>query len=239
MRRQVLACFAAGAMLLACGDDDDPQQADAPNAVELTRGSRYCEVLAVFPQQGGLLAKVWGTQTLSYCPEDAWDALESDAIQAELGALFVKMNGPRYWLVDKTTGEAAGEAERRKFGDLDMILVATIDLDPDVTPGQYYVEAAINRTTTYHFWADAEIYELFAPDGSTYVMQAYSQIIDPELVEADLPLLGDRLALPEGWSFAPRTLETELVLEVTGQAILVQDELENSYQRRIEGSAGP
>jgi len=29
------------------------------------------------------------------------------------------------------------------------------------------------------------------------------------------------------------------VLEVTGQAILVQDELENSYQRRIEGSAGP
>ena len=237
MTRQVVACLAVCAMLMACGDDENPQQVDAAHGVELTRGSRYCEILGVFMSEGALRAKVWGTQTLSYCPEDAWNALDPDAIKAELGALFVKMNGPRYWLVDETTGRDPEEVELRKFGDLDMGLVATIDLDADATPGQHYVEAAVNRTTTFHFLADAEIYELFAPDGSTYVMQAYSQIIDPELVEADLPLLGERLALPEGWSFAARTLDSELVLAVTGQAVVVQDELENTYQRRIEGGA--
>jgi len=43
-------------------------------------------------------------------------------------------------------------------------------------------------------------------------------------------LLGDRLALPEGWSYRTRILDEELVVDTTATiATVLQDELENSY----------
>ena len=63
-----------------------------------------------------------------------------------------------------------------------------------------------------------------------YVMQSYSEIVDPSLRMADLQNLGSRLKLPAGWKFpysgslcAPRVI-------ATGEARIVQDDLENTYQ---------
>jgi hypothetical protein len=68
------------------------------------------------------------------------------------------------------------------------------------------------------------------PDGVAYVMQAYCVGVDPTLTEADLASLGDRLALPEGWSYRTRILDEELVVDTTATiATVLQDELENSY----------
>ena len=49
------------------------------------------------------------------------------------------------------------------------------------------------------------MYELLTPDAKTYVMQAYSHIVDDSLTGDSLPALGDRLHLPEGWRYRTRT----------------------------------
>ena len=94
-----------------------------------------------------------------------------------------------------------------------------------------YSEQPVLRTTVYVYDTGRQVYELVAPDGTTYVMQSYSLQIDPTLTEAVLPRLGERLNLPEGWRYRARHLDHEWTLGVEGEARVVQDELENSYQR--------
>jgi hypothetical protein len=74
------------------------------------------------------------------------------------------------------------------------------------------------------------VYELVNPDGLAYVMQAYCVGVDPTLTAGALPTLGERLALPRGWSYRQRILEEELVVDTTATiATVLQDELENTY----------
>ena len=42
---------------------------------------------------------------------------------------------------------------------------------------------------------------------------------------------GDRLKLPTGWRYTSLTPETDLVLGAKGTATVVQDEIENTYQK--------
>ena len=110
-----------------------------------------------------------------------------------------------------------------------MRRIATVDLgdDPAVRP---YVERYVNRGAVFFFDAGAPVHELVDPDGLAYVMQAYCIGVDPTLTEAALPGLGERLALPEGWSFRTSVLEEELVVDTTATiATVLQDELENTY----------
>jgi hypothetical protein len=62
-------------------------------------------------------------------------------------------------------------------------------------------------------------------------MQAYSQIVDKSLNYAGLQTLGERLKLPSGWRYTSFAPETDLVLGAKGTATVVQDELENTYQK--------
>ena len=75
------------------------------------------------------------------------------------------------------------------------------------------------------------MFVLEAADGGRYVMQAYAQIVDKTLVYADLPALGARLKLPSGWRYSSMVPDTDLVLGAQGKATIVQDELENTYQK--------
>ncbi|OWY60837.1 hypothetical protein B7486_67035, partial [cyanobacterium TDX16] len=82
------------------------------------------------------------------------------------------------------------------------------------------------------FEAGQPIFELTSPEGDVFVMQSFSQRVDPELAYEDLEALGDLLTLPEGWSYASQVLDEELLLDSGGVARLVQDDLNNSYQQR-------
>ena len=64
------------------------------------RGVRYGEVIAVFLRDSGFEAEVYGTQMLNDCPQELWDTLDADVIAAEMGAVGVKLNGPRHWMID-------------------------------------------------------------------------------------------------------------------------------------------
>ena len=215
---------AAGWVLAGCGEGGDDG-----NIPFGSRGDRYCEVLLVSMDGTAIVADAWGTQGISHCPAEHWEALDPASIASDTGALAVVMNGPRYWLPNATTGTLP-DVERRFFGDLEMRLLATIEV-PSISQ-EAYRETTVLRVTTYTFDAGAEIYELTSPEGAVYVMQAMSNIVDPDLTLEVLSTLGARLELPAGWSYQARTLESALILDITGQATMVQDELQNSYQRR-------
>ena len=75
------------------------------------------------------------------------------------------------------------------------------------------------------------MYELISPKGQVYVMQSYSQIVDPSLAYTDLAALGSRLKPPKGWQYRSRTLTADLIAQASGEAHIIQDELQNTYQR--------
>lgn len=205
--------------------------AAAPDMAAL-RGVRYCEVLLLRDGDDGFTAEVWNTMGMSECPQDQWEALDAEAIAAERDAVVALLNGPRYWTLDSIDTDLRQGAPETTFGEIGMFQAATVALGEELPSQTPYTERPVARETVFGFDAGSEVYELVAPDGTTYVMQARSQIVDEALEEADLPDLGERLELPEGWAYQVRTLDDPLALRSTdGVATVVQDELQNTYQR--------
>ena len=203
---------------------------DTPRLIDHVRGVRYGEVIAVFPRDGRFEAEVFGTQFLNECPQDLWDGLDPSVIAEELGAVVVKLNGPRHWVLDGMgTKVNAMEPVLREFNGLLMRRLAVIDLGdhPGTSP---YSEVKVDRGAVFFFDAGKPVYELVNPDGLAYVMQALCIGVDPDTTEASLVTLGERLEMPEGWSYRTRILDEELVVDTTATvATVLQDEFENSY----------
>ena len=194
------------------------------------RGVRYGEVLAVMSRDEKLQADVYGTQMINDCPAELWDTLNADEIAKDMGALFVKLNGPRYWMLDGLgTKVAFVEPVMRAFNGLMMRRIATVDLG-DAPASMSYEERYVNRGAVFFFDAGSVVYELINPDGKAYIMQAYCVGVDPTLNQSNLGDLAGRLNLPSGWTFRSRILDEELVVDTTDHpATVVQDELENTY----------
>ncbi len=184
---------------------------------EQIHGARYGEVLLVTGRLNRIEATVYNTLGLNDCPDDLWQALDAEAIKKAHHARAAILNGPRYFLMDSIAIADPG-TEIVTFGELQMRPLATVRLSlADLRGGldrQPYAERAIRRTTVYEYDQGREVYELVAPDGTTYVMQSYSLAVDPTLTEADLPTLGARLQLPDGWRHRVRRLEEEWALVV-------------------------
>ncbi len=195
---------------------------------------RYCEILLGFQRNGEIVSEVWGTQGLNTCSSSCLEALDLEAIQATYGALYIELNGPRIWL---PRGSADfPEVDTRLYGGLEMRLLASISIDPNDIAGGIeesdpYTENTVLRNTVYVYPAGTEIYELTAPDGSVYVMQSVSLIVDPALTVDDLPNLSSRLNLPSGWTYQARMLSEDLMMVAEGEATVILDDLTNTYQK--------
>jgi hypothetical protein len=194
------------------------------------RDVRYGEVLAVFSRGGRFEAEVYGTQLLNDCPQELWGNLNASEIAAEMGALVVKLNGPRYWTLDAFGQKiAVADPILRDFGGITMRRIATVDLGevPKLGP---YTETKVNRGVIF-FWDKGQtVHELVNPDGLAYIMQALCIGVDPSMTPESLLTLGNRLALPDGWVYRTRVLEQELIVDTTATiATVLQDEFENSY----------
>lgn len=195
------------------------------------RGVRYGEVLAVYARDEVLVAEVYGTQMLNDCPAELWDTLVADDIARDLGAVFVKLNGPRHWVLDGLgTKVAPVEPILREFNGLLMRRIATVDLG-QAPGGAPYTVRHVDRGAQFFWDAGKTVYELVDDSGTAYVMQALCIGVDPTMNdERVLEDLGSRLALPDGWSYRTRTLESEYLSDTTSQlAVVVQDEFENTY----------
>ena len=204
-------------------------------SVSNLRNQRYCEVLYGKRDFLNLEVKVFNTQGLNLCPEDQWKTITKESVEKKYGASFVVLNGPRYWMMDEI--QAAGDTvnlDKESFSGMEMNLRATVKLNllKQLMGSKQYSPNEIVRTTNFIYKAGTPIYELTSPAGDVYVMQSYSQIVNPNLVMSDLPDLAKQLKLPSGWTYKSKVLDQELSLIANGIAYVLQDNLSNSYQRR-------
>ena len=196
------------------------------------RGVRYGEVLAVFIKGDEIQAEVYGTQMLNDCPAELWDTLDASTIKEEMGAFAVKLNGPRHWMLDGLGSKVAPvEPILKDFNGLTMRRIALIEFGKGESPATVpYMERHVNRGAVFFWDAGSVIYELVNPEGKAYVMQAYCIGVDPTINQGNLATLGDRLSLPDGWTYRSRILDEELVVDTTDHiATVLQDEFENTY----------
>jgi hypothetical protein len=204
----------------------------AEHSITGVRDARYCEIIPVVRQGLSLVATVYNTLGLNDCPPDLWDKITETGMKKRFGALKVLLNGPRHFVMDKI--EASGSTatgETIEVGGLGLTERASIDLDLFNLGSRPYRERAIERDTRYVFDAGKPVFVLVNPNGTRYAMQAYAQMIDKTLSYADLPTLGARLKLPAGWRYESIVPQTNLVLGAKGEAIIVQDDLDDTYQK--------
>jgi hypothetical protein len=191
--------------------------------------ARYCEIIALDKAPPHATATVWNTIGLNKCPASWWNAFEAGDLAKELGAAVVVLNGPRHFLMDSVTVPKVGRV--RSFHGQKMRRVATIPINTAADVAQVaYTDRVITRDNVWRWQRGRRVYELVAPGGDVYVMQAYSQIKDASLAIGKLRSLGSRLDLPAGWRYRSRVLRKPLALGANGQATIIQDELQDTYQ---------
>lgn len=201
------------------------------------RDSRYAEIFLITAEGNRLKAAVYNTTGLNDCPIGKWQSLDAERLAKEFDVPAVYLNGPRFWTLDQLTAYAVGAT--LSFDGLEARLVGELYIPPamDLTShesGRYYSDAMIKRQTEWLFKAGRPVHELLAPDGKTYVMQAYSHLVDDGLTMGSLRTLGDRLHLPAGWQYRVATPDQDLTMRpAAGQAHVLQDELENTYMQLV------
>jgi hypothetical protein len=198
-------------------------------AISGIHDARYCEILELKGSPPDAKVVVWNTLGLNDCPRAKWDPLDASELADKLGATLVILNGPRHFLMDAASGRT-GRVER--FGGLRMRRVAAIPISsPAELVRTAYTERTIARTNDWRWKKRRWVFELLAPDGANYLMQSYSQELDPGLTIRRLKRLGKRLDLPKGWEYRARRLKRGLTLRARGEATIIQDDLQNTYQR--------
>jgi hypothetical protein len=204
----------------------------ARHMIDGVRDARYCEIIPVVRRGVHLLATVYNTLGLNDCPSELWDKITEPAMKKRFGAFKVVLNGPRHFVMDAIA--AAGDTAAGKTIDaegLGLTARATINLGVAGLRAKPYGERAIDRETRYVFRANQPVFLLVRPDGVRYAMQSYAQMVDKSLSYDNLPGLGSRLKLPAGWRYEVMKPDSDLLLGATGKAIVVQDDLDNTYQK--------
>jgi len=240
----VTAMVAATALIVsACGSNTTTSASSASTTLEASttgtpvtasmRTKRYCEVLLLQVVNGQADAEVYNSFPLNECPAELWTKLDAKAIATAEGVSLAVLNGPRFWLMDRVEKEGGTAGLPKKdFGGIEMYRQASVAVGPLVDAAKPYTPHEVSRSTVFTFDAGQTVYELTAPDGTTYLMQTWSQQKDPTLSEADLSGLAGHLQLPAGWTYRTRTLEEPLrVVTTTTAAKVLQDDLGNSYSQ--------
>jgi len=194
-------------------------------------GGRYCEIILLSSKEDGIHGEVFNTFPLNECPDEQWKAIDTVAIAKAEGVFYAASNGPRYWAMDSVMKSDASETYKKTFGEIEMNHYASVFVGANPAAMQNpYTPRAVDRKAAFTFNAGTTVYLLRDAEGKTYVMQSWSQQTDPELAEDDLLTLGERLQLPEGWTYDSKTLTQEFVVETRAEdAQVLSDDLRNSY----------
>jgi hypothetical protein len=226
-------------LVFACAST--PPQSQAPSCNLETsfarrdnlRDQRYCEILLFTGHGNNISGCVYNTIGLNDCPPARWNAIDANELKRRLGASAIILNGPRHFMMDSNAITTASP-DTYAFGGIEMHPLATVEVPPGGLLGEKqtpYTESTVDRRTEYVYLAGRPVYELRSPEGAVYVMQSYSQIVDPTLTAAQLPALGSKLNLPAGWTYGTRVPASDLILRSGGSAQVLQDDLQNSYQK--------
>jgi len=203
-----------------------------PPVTQDVRGLEYGEVIAVYFDIGKTYADVYYTSfDNNNITLEQYKALDKDAVTEELDAFQVNLNGPRFWVIDRITNYYTGEDKEICGYTFSHPAVVNISAETMKNNGKPYEERTVKRKTEYLIRAGEKIYELVSDTGEVYVMQSASREIDSEMTVEALDSLSERLDLPDGWSVRVRTLDKDTEYTVNGDACVIQDDFNNTYQK--------
>lgn len=208
-------------------------QANESKTLSNLHNARYCEIIVVNRHFYKMNASVYNSINLDSCPAALWNKLDVDAIKKQFDASVVKLNGPRYFVMDSmVASNTTLNQPSTIIGGIQFKKRAEITANIWDAPvgDKFYTPNKVMRYTVWVYNPGTTIYELISPQGNVYVMQSYSQIVDHNLQISDLPNLGQRLKLPAGWKYHTHTLTQPLELKADGIAYVINDDLYNSYQ---------
>lgn len=231
------ALATAGALLAGCASlPDDGTDARMTRFDDL-RGVRYCEVFLI----GGdaitkdLNANFYNTTDLNNatnardtCPAALWAKVDAEALKKQFNVLGVFKNGPRGWANDWIDLPVGTE---RDLNGLRARWFGNVALPKNFGKGSVaYIPVTVSRKSKMGFVKGQPVFIVESPDGIPWVMQAWSNIVDPSLSYAQLKDLGSKLKLAPGWKFRVQVLDRDLSIQaINGKARIVQDDLENTY----------
>jgi hypothetical protein len=245
----VAGCVVAGSALVAVAMDEvAPPKPQEMNFTAL-RGVQHAEVWMLFgTPQAGLDGFYFSTAGLNNrgdktvtCPPALWKKLDAQKLKARSGwdtLHLVYLNGPRRYTVDSiktlvgpvTTIDAL---EARGWGKVEL----PKDVDITAAGPPAYQPFQFFRPLTLTFEKGKPVFILNDPHGDSWVMQSYSQKVNPKLSYDSLKTLGDNLKPPKGWKYRVVVLEKDLTLTTVGYAWSVHDELQNAYRACKGGAA--
>lgn len=226
-------------MVLSC----KPQPADDANTkplkAENLMGTQYTEILPVWGNAitKKLTAGVFNTLTLNNpdesgntSPDAMVAAMDLKKVKKDCDALKVILNGPRVWTVDWIEVNAGAI---RDFDGLDAYWVMWFYIPKGFKGGEApYQRMEGNRDTHMGIKAGSPAIILDDPEGTSWVMKSMSRVQHPEQKFTDLKDLGEKLNIPEGWTWRYVILEKELIFKPdNGKAWITQDDMGNTYDR--------
>jgi hypothetical protein len=235
-RCSILQVACCASCLSACG-------APASSPVTTATGP-FCEILVSMPSGAGSVSTDVMAEQGS-CNQTLWTALTSDVAGAEAlvralrpTMLSMVLNGPRYMLLHGPvlpccgdTGGVGGGTNAPAFdvGGLHFRRIAQTSAEAGASDGPYTI-LAVERRKRFTWCGGCEYGVLTDPQGFTYIMQSFAQMVDSTLDLADLPSLGPRLSLPTGWSYAMVTLPEDFIYS-GAIADVITDDFANAYTK--------
>jgi hypothetical protein len=220
----------------------------APKDMTFTglRGVQYCEVWLISgTPETGISGDYYNTSNLNNrgdqkdtCPCNLWDKVNAKKLKAEYKVTTVYKNGPRGWTMDSITipvgpVQSFEGLKTRWWGK--GVLPKGAKFKAGVEP---YKPLKSHRKSTFIFQKGKPVFILEDPDGTPWVMQAFSKIIDPNLTYDSLKNLGAKLKLPPGWKYRVAVLDKDLMISTPqGYNWIVQDNLQNTYDACKEGAS--
>jgi len=236
------AAAIAASLLAGCASLPDDGKGAKMTHFDNLRGVRYCEVFLI----GGdaitknLDADFYNTSNLNNaanrldtCPAALWAKVDIEATKKQYDVLGVFKNGPRGWANDWIEIPVGTQ---RDFAGLQARWFGVVQLPKEFGKGSVaYQPTTVARKSQMGFVKGQPVFIVESPDGTPWVMQAWSNIVDPNLSYAELKNLGSKLKLAPGWKFRVQVLDQDLMIQaVNGNARIVQDDLENTYDACFE-----
>lgn len=238
--------FVAGSLLVSCSKAVPNDGANATHMrFDNLRAMRYCEVFLIGgnPITKDLRGAFYNTTDLNNsadprdtCPPDLWAKVDPETLKKQYNVLGVFKNGPRGWAndwIDLPVGT------QHDFNGLQARWMGEVQLPKGVDlhkkGSSAYKPTTVHRKSQMGFVKGQPVFMLESPDGIPWVMQAYSNIVDPNLTYDNLMTLDKKLKLAPGWKYRVKVLDQDLTIQaVNGIARIVQDDLENTYDACFE-----
>src|SRR5271169_4709025 len=161
------------------------------------RAMEYCEVFLIGgnPLTKNLKAAVYNTSYLNTqgdplvtCPADMWAKIDPETLKKQYDMLGIFKNGPRMWVNDWIQIPIAQDVTT--FDGLQTHWFMTVSLPKDMEVEKKgstaYKPTIGHRNSLMGFVAGKPVFILDDPQGTPWVLQAYSQIVDPNLTYEQL-----------------------------------------------------